>query len=402
MNFFRNLLNSFMEMDILDVLDICLVWILLYLACTFIRERRAGKLAVGVMVMLALQLVSDALELRAMQSILQNVFQVGLIALIVVFQPELRSALEKVGAEPFKSIKSFTDDRDINAYNEIIDNICEAVCDMSLDKTGALIVIERGTKLEDFIRSGTIINSDVSSFLLKNIFFNKAPLHDGAVIIRDTKIRAAGCFLPLSTNVDIVKDLGTRHRAAIGMSENSDAAVIVVSEENGIISIAFDGKLTRNYDYTGLRKALCSFMLPKAEKTQLKKRIFKKESEDGEYDYSTVFHAGSKGHDTQKRDHTDKTERHEGVDPEESPQSSDDLKRYDGMTEQNSDYSGVSTKNSASPDVEIAESGEETGYFGKTVAGEHKPDVKENGNDSGRRADTVMSAAGKENSGDEK
>lgn len=285
MSFFKNVLNSFTEMDILDVLDICLVWVLLYLACTFIMERRAGKLAVGVLIMFALQIVSALLDLRAMQSILQNVFQVGLIALIVVFQPELRSALEKVGAEPFKSIKNFTDGRDITLYNEIIDNICEAVCDMSLDKTGALIVIERETKLEDFIRSGTIINSDVSSFLLKNIFFNKAPLHDGAVIIRDTKIRAAGCFLPLSTNSDIVKDLGTRHRAAIGMSENSDAAVIVVSEENGIISIALDGRLTRNYDYTGLRRELCALMLPKEAKDKEKdddhKRGHAKGGEDG-------------------------------------------------------------------------------------------------------------------------
>ncbi len=270
------------EMDILDLLDICLVWVILYLAYKFIRERRAGKLAVGVVILLALQLVSDFYNLIAMKFILQNVLQVGLIALIIVFQPELRSALEKVGGEPFRSIKNLTDTKDAALYSEAIDNICEAVCDMSLDKTGALIVIERSTKLGEFIRSGTEINADVSSYLLKNIFFNKAPLHDGAVIIRGARIQAAGCFLPLSTNTDIVKDIGTRHRAAIGMSENSDAAVIVVSEETGVISVALNGRLTRNYDYTRLRKELTDIMLEGSEKARpFKKRFRVKKGKDG-------------------------------------------------------------------------------------------------------------------------
>ncbi len=268
----KNIVKLITDIDILDILDICLVWVILYLAYKFIKERRAGKLAVGVLVLLALQLLSDFWNLSAMKFILQNILQVGLIALVIVFQPELRSALEKVGSEPLKGIKNFTDSKDAALYGEAIDEICEAVCDMSLDKTGALIVIERHTKLGDFIRSGVEVNANVNSFLLKNIFFNKAPLHDGAVIIRGARLLAAGCFLPLSTDPDIVKDLGTRHRAAIGMSENSDAVVIVVSEETGVISIAVNGSLTRNYDYTRLRKELQRLVMVKNEKMAYKSK----------------------------------------------------------------------------------------------------------------------------------
>ncbi len=287
MDALKDIFKFITEMDILDLLDIGLVWIILYLAYKFIRERRAGKLAVGVVILLALQLVSDFYDLIAMKFILQNVLQVGLIALIVVFQPELRSALEKVGGEPFRSIKNLTDTKDAELYSGVIDNICEAVCDMSLDKTGALIVIERSTKLGEIIRSGTEINADVNSYLLKNIFFNKAPLHDGAVIIRGTKLQAAGCFLPLSTNSDIVKDIGTRHRAAIGMSENSDAAVVVVSEETGVISIALNGRLKRNYDYSGLHKELTELLVTGNEKNGALRRRFLIKKEKGEHKDTT-------------------------------------------------------------------------------------------------------------------
>lgn len=254
------------EMSIVDILDVCLVWILFYMVYKFIRERRATKLAVGVMLLFALRFVSEFFNLVALEFILDNVLQVGLIALVVVFQPELRSALEKVGGEPLRSIKSLTDSKAIAEYNDVIANICEAVCDMALDRTGALIVVERYTPLDDFVKSGTEINASVKNYLLKNIFFDKAPLHDGAVIIRNMQITAAGCFLPLSTNPDIVKDLGTRHRSAIGMSECSDAVVIVVSEETGTISVAQDGKLTRNLDYGKLQKILADAMVARGEK----------------------------------------------------------------------------------------------------------------------------------------
>lgn len=277
----KEIFNFFTKIDVFDIIDICLVWLFLYLAYKFIRERRASKLAIGVGILLVLRVITDFYQLEAMRFILQNVLQVGLIALVVVFQPELRSALEKVGGEPFRGIKSLTDAKDNALYNTVIDDMCEAICDMSLDKTGALIVIERETKLGDYAKTGVIINADVSSFLIKNIFFNKAPLHDGAVIIRNARVLAAGCFLPLSTNPDIIKDLGTRHRAAIGMSENSDAAVIVVSEESGVISVAYDGKLKRNLDHASLRKELVKYMLEAEEKS---KRFRKKKKNKTEED----------------------------------------------------------------------------------------------------------------------
>ena len=277
----KEIFNFFTKIDVFDIIDICLVWLFLYLAYKFIRERRASKLAIGVGILLVLRVITDFYQLEAMRFILQNVLQVGLIALVVVFQPELRSALEKVGGEPFRGIKSLTDAKDNALYNTVIDDMCDAICDMSLDKTGALIVIERETKLGDYAKTGVIINADVSSFLIKNIFFNKAPLHDGALIIRNARVLAAGCFLPLSTNPDIIKDLGTRHRAAIGMSENSDAAVIVVSEESGVISVAHDGKLKRNLDHASLRKELVKYMLEAEEKSKrFRKKKKKKTAED--------------------------------------------------------------------------------------------------------------------------
>ena len=147
-----------------------------------------------------------------------------------------------------------------NAKSETIDNLCQAVSELGREYTGALIVIERSTPLGDIIKTGTVVNADVGVSMIKNIFFNKAPLHDGAVVIRNNRVFAAGCFLPMSQNDDIIKDLGTRHRSAIGMSENSDAVVIVVSEETGTISIALNGELRRNYDYNSLKQELTSLL----------------------------------------------------------------------------------------------------------------------------------------------
>lgn len=242
-----------------DIIDIALVALLLYLLLNFIRERRAGKLAIGVALLIVVQIISTVLDLHAMKFILQNIFQVGLIALVVVFQPELRSVLEKIGTEPIKGIKNignFADSKDNAVVSHYIKEICDAAADLSAERTGALIIIERNIKLGDVIKSGTIINADISSFLLRNIFFNKAPLHDGALIIRNWRLHAAGCFLPLSTNESIIKDLGTRHRAGIGMSEVSDAIVIIISEETGLISIASKGELRRGYTYNTLKLAL--------------------------------------------------------------------------------------------------------------------------------------------------
>lgn len=246
----------------IDLIDILLVSIVIYYVIKFIRDRRASKLAIGVCIIFGLLLLSEIFELRAMNFLISSVVQAGLIALIVVFQPELRSALEKVGGSSFKTIRNTVGAKDKEHHQKIdsIDNICQAVSELAREYTGALIIIERSTPLGDIIKTGTVINADVCVSMLKNIFFNKAPLHDGAVVIRNNRVYAAGCFLPMSTNDDIIKDLGTRHRSAIGMSENSDAVVIVVSEETGTISIALNGELRRNYDYNTLKQELTSIL----------------------------------------------------------------------------------------------------------------------------------------------
>ena len=239
-----------------DVIDILCVSVLLYFLYRFIRERRAGKLALGVLFLLAVQIVSSVLDMYLLQYILKNVFQIGFITLVILFQPEIRSVLEKVGATPIKGFKSLGEPRDAATVQHMIEEVTEAVGDLAESKTGALIVFERTTRLGDMILTGTVIDAYPAAFLIKNIFFNKAPLHDGAMIIRDGRINAAGCLLPLSSNPDIIKDLGTRHRAGIGMSENSDAVVVIVSEETGIISTAVEGNLVRGYDPDSLRAFL--------------------------------------------------------------------------------------------------------------------------------------------------
>ena len=253
-----------------DVLDILLLSMLLYVVYKFLRDRSAGKLALGVLLFLGVLTVSSVLEMHAIQFIFQNFYQIGLLAVIIVFQPELRAGLEKMGTTPFSGLKGLapSDTKEIANITADIDVICEAVCDMARSKTGALIVIERSTKLGEYIKSGVLVNAQMSPFLLRNIFFNKAPLHDGAVIIRGHRIFAAGCFLPLSTKDDIVQSLGTRHRAAIGMSEASDAVVIVVSEETGIISLATDGSLKRNFNYNSLKQELLKLLVHSNRKLQ--------------------------------------------------------------------------------------------------------------------------------------
>jgi diadenylate cyclase len=241
---------------IIDIIDICIVAFLLYYVYSFIRDRRAGKLATGVALLMVFMFISEITNMYTMSFIMENLFQVGIIALIIVFQPELRSALEKMGAEPLKTLKLGDRAGQIGDTHNLIEALTGAACDMSLEKTGALIVIERSTKLGDIIRTGTVVDAKADPFLIKNLFFNKAPLHDGAMIIRDNRIHAAGCFLPLSNNPEIIKDLGTRHRAGIGMSENSDAVIIIVSEETGNISTALDGVLVSNYSYQSLKRFL--------------------------------------------------------------------------------------------------------------------------------------------------
>ena len=267
------------QIELLDVVDILLLAIIFFFVYRFIRDRRAGKLLIGVVCVVLLSLVGDALEMPATRFIFSDFRQIGVIAILILFQPELRSALEKVGGTPWSGIRNITDGaKDLSALSADIDGICSAVSDLSREKVGALIVIERSTKLGEYIKSGVLVDAAISPYLLRNIFFNKAPLHDGAVIIRGGRVYAAGCFLPLSTKDDINKDLGTRHRAAIGMSEISDAIVIVVSEETGMISLSVDGNLERNFNYHSLKQALNRQLVHQGQSEHTKKHRKEKHS----------------------------------------------------------------------------------------------------------------------------
>lgn len=280
--FFGRIGTQFLTMSVIDIVDIALLSIVLYYVYRFVRERRAGKLAIGLGILVTFYAFTAVLGMRAISFLLQNIFQVGLLALIILFQPELRAALEKVGGDPLRSIKNITESKEIAERTAVIDNICIAAGDMSRDRTGALIVIERSTKLGDITKTGVKIDAEVSQSLIKNIFFNKASLHDGAVIISDYRIAAAGCFLPLTQNSRISKDKGTRHRAGVGVSEVSDAIVIIVSEETGEISLAIAGELMGGQNYSTLRKELTDKLLGDIQSSKLKLR--RNKSKTGEAD----------------------------------------------------------------------------------------------------------------------
>lgn len=268
----RDTLDIVRMISFADVIDIACVSVLLYYLYKFIRERRAGKLAIGVVLLFIIQFISQIADMYVMQYIMQNIFQVGLITLVILFQQEIRSLLEKVGAQPLKGLKGMgiTESKDTSSMQSVIDEVVSAVADFSESKTGALIVFERTTKLGDMVPTGTVIDAKPVAFLIKNIFFNKAPLHDGALIIRGKRLYAGGCVLPVSNNPDLIKDLGTRHRAGIGVSENSDAVVVIVSEETGIISTAVEGNLQRNYTPATLTEFLRSELLSDAERNTRK------------------------------------------------------------------------------------------------------------------------------------
>ena len=262
-----DILDIIKKISFADIIDIACVSVLLYYLFKFIRERRAGKLALGVVLLFIIQFVSRLADMYVMQYIMQNIFQVGIITLVILFQPEIRSVLEKVGAQPLKGLKGISgESKDSSSMQTMIDEVVSAVGDFSKDKTGALIVFERTTKLGDIVPSGTVIDAAPTAFLLKNIFFNKAPLHDGALIIRNARLYAGGCVLPVSNNPDIIKDLGTRHRAGIGVSENSDAVVVIVSEETGMISTAVEGNLERGYTRATLTEFLRAELMGDVEK----------------------------------------------------------------------------------------------------------------------------------------
>lgn len=230
----------------LDILDILVIAFIIYKAIGFLLETKAGRLVKGIVILFVIYVLATGLELATLQWLLTKVMGSAIIAVVVIFQPELRRILETVGNTKFSHNRFF--DNDDTAVAESIDKIGKAVGFMSEKKIGALIVFERRNQLGEIVNTGTVLDAVASVSFVNNIFFPKSPLHDGALIVREGRLLAAGCILPLTQSENVHSDLGTRHRAAIGMSENSDAVVLVVSEETGIISIVVDGKITRNYN----------------------------------------------------------------------------------------------------------------------------------------------------------
>ncbi len=239
------------------IIDIGIVAWVIYKLTIIIRETRAWQLIKGILFILLATELSKMLGFKTINFILQNMISVLTLGAIILFQPELRRALEKIGRSRFKSFLNFDEGANIRVQTTaVIEEIVKACVEMSSKYTGALIVIERDTKIGDIINTGTQLDSHVSSELLINLFVPDTPLHDGAVVVRDNKIKAAACFLPLTDNPNLSKELGTRHRAALGITEVSDCIAVVVSEESGKISFALNGGLTRNLTPDTLRKAL--------------------------------------------------------------------------------------------------------------------------------------------------
>lgn len=259
---FNNILAVFRTIQVKDFIDILAITFIIFSLFKLVRETRAEQLLKGVVVLIAVYLISIIFKLTMMENLMRLLFEFSVLIIAIIFQPEIRKALERIGQSNFgRNFLSFifnkgkTND-EIKALKKAIISVADVATVFSSSKTGALIVFERDVKLSDIADSGTILNSEPSVALLGNIFFNKAPLHDGATIIRDGKIYAAGCILPLTDNKNVDINLGTRHRAALGMSEVSDAIVVVVSEETGNISTVVNGKLKRDFD----RENLISFL----------------------------------------------------------------------------------------------------------------------------------------------
>lgn len=270
---FDKILYFLQFIRIIDIIDILIVAFVIYKVIKLMKDTVAAQLIKGIVILILAMQISSMLNLYLINYILVNVMQVGFIALIVVFQPELRRSLERMGRTKFGNFFSLPKENAEEQMSNIVTQICGAVENLSRNKVGALIIIERQTKIGDIIRTGVTLNSDVSSELLVNIFVPNTPLHDGAVVIRDNKIIAAACFLPLTQNPDLNIELGTRHRAAIGITETSDCVSLVVSEETGKISLSMEGSLTRNLTVDSLEKALNKILSP--EPNQLNTKKFK-------------------------------------------------------------------------------------------------------------------------------
>ena len=250
-NAFGRATNYLLTIGVTDFIDILIVAYLIYKAIWFVRRTNSYNLAKGLVIIVVVLGLSDIFRLTMINFLLRKTMELGLIALLILFQPELRKLLERMG-------RSFSSARRVASpvMETAIAQTVLACTDMSASRTGALIIFERDVKLNAIMSTGTIVNADITAELIKNLFYNKAPLHDGAVIMRSAKIAAAGCVLPLTQSTNLSKELGMRHRAGIGLSEQSDAVVVIVSEETGSISVALDGMLKRHLTAAALESIL--------------------------------------------------------------------------------------------------------------------------------------------------
>lgn len=273
MSFFQNTVIPFFKtVQITDIIDILIVAVAIYYIIKYFRKTRAAQLLKGIAVIFLITYLAEWFHLNVISYILQNAMQVGFIALIVIFQPELRRALEHVGSNRFTLFSGMKND-----FKDIAAEVCEAARHLSQTHTGALIVFETDTMLDDLLTGGTPIDAVVSSQLLENIFVPNTPLHDGAVIIRGDKILRASCVLPLSSNKNLSNELGTRHRAGLGISELSDCICLIVSEETGKISVTKQGNMIRGLTEASLYKLLSKALAPEEEiaKSRLGTEIYK-------------------------------------------------------------------------------------------------------------------------------
>ncbi len=266
------ILDAIYNITFLEIVDILVVSYILYRLYKIIKETRAEQLLKGVAFILTLMFLSQVLGLNTLYWIIQSAITIGLISVVIIFQPEIRRTLEHLGRSTFRDSLIFQNSDE--ALEKIVNEIITAVDNMSKAEVGALIAIEQSTGLSEIIKSGIQLDAKISSGLLENIFVVNTPLHDGAVIIKNDRIAAAACFLPLTQNENLNKKLGTRHRAGIGLSENSDAIVIIVSEETGTVSLAINGNITRNYDKNRLKEILLKILIMRRVKNlELREKV---------------------------------------------------------------------------------------------------------------------------------
>lgn len=259
-----------LTLKLADYIDIALMAYGLYWLLKLVGDTKVERLGKGVIVFLLILWASNFFHLNGIYFILSHVVELGVLALVVLFQPEIRRVLERLGSSKLRSLNPFARAQQVTAIENAISQTVLACAEMSQSRTGVLIVFERNISLDHIARTGTLVDAQVSNELLKNIFFVKAAMHDGAVIMRDGRLLAGGCMLPLSRNNNLSRDLGMRHRAGIGMSENSDAVVVIVSEETGSISVAIGGLLKRHLMPETLEKLLLNELIPQAEEAEEK------------------------------------------------------------------------------------------------------------------------------------